>query len=344
MTAIAAWHEVESEVYRPGGRFVLSVGTLLLLAGAIGFLAIGGAGPAGLPFWVAILCLGLFTLLGGTVTASTIGSILWPAHVHHASLDVVPGVPKEPMIRDGSVVYGRLTHELCEDAQGWQFRPARHLWRHDKGWLFGLGIPFLVLFSGLLAWVLHNQLGLGGWAISAVCGTFVVVVCGGPAVLFLGMVMRAGYRRLSRLTIPRNGNDLELDAPEELNPEKAGLTEALRWVFQGETKRHRLSIPRELVVAVQLCPWKFVVGDPSSGLTTTWAVQGLLVVATSEEAEYHRLSLLLTSDFVGAARLMQRLAHVLHVPYLFCADAEGWKAEEMRAKTRPPLRIGGWQS
>jgi hypothetical protein len=57
-----------------------------------------------------------------------------------------------------------------------------------------------------------------------------------------------------------------------------------------------------------------------------------------------KLGVLLTNDFVGAARLMQRLAHTLHVPYLFFADATGWKAEAIRAKDRPPLRIGGSQS
>jgi hypothetical protein len=50
---------------------------------------------------------------------------------------------------------------------------------------------------------------------------------------------------------------------------------------------------------------------------------------------------LLTSDFVEAARLMQRLAETLKVPYLFCADGEGWKAEEIRSKSRPPLGAGG---
>jgi len=338
-----AWREVESEVYRPGRWLALSIGAVFLLAGIIGFVAIGDAVPPGLPYWLAKLGTGVFAFLGGTVAAVTIGSIIRPARVSHASLDVLPSVPKEPVICEGSVVYGRLTHELCEDAQGWQFRPAEHLWRTDKGLLFGFGIPFLVLFSGLLTWVLHSQLELGGWAVAGMLGVLITVACGGTAGLLIGMMMRAGYRRLSRLAISRNGNDLELDSPEEVIAEKADLTEALKWVFLGNTKRHRLSIPRESVVAVQLCPWKYVVEGPS-GKLTTWAVQGLLVLASSKEAVSHRLPVLLTGDFVGAARLMRRLADALHVPYLFCADAEGWRVEEMPAKDRPPLRIGGAQS
>jgi hypothetical protein len=40
---------------------------------------------------------------------------------------------------------------------------------------------------------------------------------------------------------------------------------------------------------------------------------------------------------------MQRLAETLDVPYLFCADREGWEAEELRATQRPPLKVGGMQ-
>jgi len=341
MTDIAAWHEVESEVYLPGRWLVLSVGTLFLLTGCIGFLTI--VVPPGVPFWITKLCCGAFIFLGGTVAAWAIRNIISPAHVRHASPDVLPNVPKEPVIREGSVLYGRLTHELCEEAQGWQFRPAEQIRRNDKRFLIGFGIPFMVLFAGLLTWVLHTELKVAGWPVSVVCGTFVTVICGGIPFLLIGMGMRAGYRRLSRLNIPRNKDDLDLDSPEEPDFEKADLTEGLKWMFLGETRRHRLTIPRKLLVAVQLCPWKYVVMSARSQ-SITWAVQGLLVLASSEEAAYLRLPILLTSDFVGAARLMERLAHTLHVPYLFCADAEGRKAEKLRAKGRPPLRIGGSQS
>ena len=53
------------------------------------------------------------------------------------------------------------------------------------------------------------------------------------------------------------------------------------------------------------------------------------------------MPLLLTNDFAGAARLMERVAATLGVPYLFSANADGWKAELQRAKVRPPLRAGG---
>ena len=95
------------------------------------------------------------------------------------------------------------------------------------------------------------------------------VVCGGSAFLLIGMVMRAGYRRLSRLTIPRNGDDLELDSSAEPNSEKADLGEGLEWIFLGETKRQRLTLPRELVGRCNSAPgsssWRVQAGDKSLG-------------------------------------------------------------------------------
>jgi hypothetical protein len=80
---------------------------------------------------------------------------------------------------------------------------------------------------------------------------------------------------------------------------------------------------------------------PSNRQNTTWAVQGLLVLAGSEAAPYTRLPILLTGDMPGAARLMRDLADALHVPYLFGADAAGWRLEEHRAFHRSRLQAGG---
>ena len=176
----------------------------------------------------------------------------------------------------------------------------------DKGLLLGCGIPFMAIFAGVLTWVLHSQLKSGGWPVSAVLGTFATLVCGGPVLLILLFGLRSGYRQLPRLTIPRDGSGLELESPQGPDLEGADLTGGLKWVPLGDTKRQRLTIPPGLVAAVQLCPWKFVT-MVSRVRDTAWAVQGLLVLASSEEAVYHRLPILLTGDFAGAARLMRDL-------------------------------------
>jgi hypothetical protein len=43
----------------------------------------------------------------------------------------------------------------------------------------------------------------------------------------------------------------------------------------------------------------------------------------------------------GAARLMHQLAAALRVPYLFSANAAGWRLEERLARHRPPITAGG---
>lgn len=343
MSDVPARQEVESDVYQPGHCLVLPVGALFFMLGVVGVLTIRLVVPPWLPIWIARACAILFALLGGTAVVKGIGGFLRPARVRHAAGGVLSDVPCEPVVREGSVVHSRLTHELCGDAQGWHFRPAEHLWRHDKVFLLGFAVLFLGGIAALVTWLLHDRFNVAGWTVAAVFGIAAAVVCGGLVLLLIGLLMRTGYRRLSMLKIPHDGSELELDSALEPQPEKGDLAEGLKWMFLGDARRQRLKIPRELVVAVQLCPWKFVMSGPG-GREATWAVQGLLVLGSSESAEYYRLPVLLTADFVGAARLMQRLAQLLRVPYLFSADAAGWTREAARAKERPPLRAGGVQS
>jgi hypothetical protein len=349
MPRLSAGNEVESEVHVPGWWLVFLAGALFLILGIGAFLAIGRNFAPGLPIWIARLSTALFALIGAVPFAHALQLRLRPTRVRHAAPEVLPDVPNEPVPREGSVVHGRLTHELAEAGQGLEFRPAARHWRNDLRFILGFGIPFLTFFAGLLTWEFHDRLG---WVVGAVAAIGLTLLSGGTAGLLIGMILRAGYRRLGRLSIPRDGGDLQLDLPQEPDADSAvglrrddarkhsaDLAEGLRWVFLGETKRQQLTIPRNLVAAVQLCPWLYKVGSSS-----TWAVQGLLVLTLSAGNVRHRLPLFLTSDFAGAARLIERLAEALDVPFLFGADAAGWKAEELRARTRPPQRTGGSQS
>jgi hypothetical protein len=336
MPSLPARNEVESEVHQPGRWLAFLAGALFLLLGIGAFLTIGRNFAPGLPIWIARLSTALFALIGAVPFAHALQLWLRPTRVRHAAPELLPDVPNEPVPREGSVVHGRLTHELANDAQSLELRPATHLWRNDLRFILGFGIPFLTFFAGLLTWHFHDRLG---WVVGAGAAIGMTLLSGGTAGLLIGLVLRAGYRRLSRLSIPRDGGDLVLDLPQEPAADRADLSEGLRWAFLGETKRQQLTIPRNLVAAVQLCPWLYKAGSSS-----TWAVQGLLVLAPSAGNVRHRLPLFLTGDFAGAARLSERLALALDVPFLFGADAAGWKAEELRAKTRPPLRTGGSQS
>jgi hypothetical protein len=177
-----------------------------------------------------------------------------------------------------------------------------------------------------------------GWAAAIVPAVALTLGCGGTAFYLMGSMSRASYRRLCHLRIPSHG-PLELDAPEPIDVERADLAAGFAWAFVGDTRRHRLTIPREALKAVQLCPWKYACGE-----TVTCAVQGLLVLRRTDEAVCRRVPILLTGDFVNAARLVRQLADVLGVPYGFNADAAGWKAEAARSRGRPPQQVGGVMS
>lgn len=263
MPDVVHYTQGESQVYRPGRWLALVVGTVILLSGSCGFLCFGSdlSGP---PFWLLKLATAVFALMGGTLTIYAIGILVVPARITHASLALLPAVPNEPVITEGWVVHGRLTHELSEDSGGWQIRPAKSLLHNDKRFLFGFGIPFLLIFSTLLTWCLHTTMQFGNWAVSAMCALFVTAITAGTSFLLLGTLLRASYQRLARLTIPRDGNDLELDAPAEVVPEKVDLDGQLSWLFLGDVERQQLKIPRNLVVAVQLCPWKHALFEGKS--------------------------------------------------------------------------------
>ena len=280
----------------------------------------------------------VFIVFGAIPLAWTIRNAVWPTYVRCASADARAGVPTEPVVDEGAIFWGHLTHELSEDAAGWSFCPARRRARAQKVALISFGVPFLVGFAGLLTWVFHQQFRLGGWALSAGLATIATSVCGGTPMLVLAALLRTANQRLCTLTIPRGGTDLELESPSRPQIVRGDLANAADWFFSTDSTRS-LKIPRQSVLAVQLCPW--ILRTLSEQFA---AVQGLLVIASPDQAGIQRIPLLLSGDMIGAARLMEKLAAILAVPYLFHGDAEGWNAERLRANTRPELRTGGFMS
>lgn len=330
--------EVESVVYRPGSWLLIGVG-LTFVCGGIWIY--GTAGKQFPPPWPIAAFAACFAGLGALAMLAGLNASL-VRRIKHAPRSILPGVPSEPVIREGLVVHGRLTHELAptEDG-GWELRPSEKLWRNDKRFFVAFGVPFAIGFIGALSWVFHRE-GLA-WHLAVIPAAFITIAIFGTVVGLIAMAARASYRRLSMLAYRKASDDLVLDFQQEWSAKNDEIHEGIKWFFQPGDDRRQLAIPRKLVAAVQLCPWKFVIGARREQ-SITWAVQGVLVLAPDETGTYHRLPLLLTSDFVRAARLMQRLADELQVPYLFCADADGWAEEEARAKLRAPLKAGGMQT
>lgn len=335
MSQTAHWPEVESEVYRPGAWLASAAGALFLVIGLFGVSTVGKIVPPGVPVLIASAGAAFFAFVGGVAVVSSLRAIFLPRRVRHAAPDVLPDIPNEPVSLEGSIVCGRLTHEIIETSECWQYCPARSNWRNNRALLFGFGIPCSIVFVGLMSWALHDQ-HVASWPVSILMATATTLLCGGSAFSMIFLMMRSSFRKLSCLTIPCRPGDLELETPRELDPNKKDLVNGLNWMFGGDVEKKRLTFPPEQVIAVQLCPWKFTTGS-----VRTWAVQGLLVIAGSEAAPYLRLPILLTNDMPGAARLMQQLAAILHVPYLFGGNVAGWRLEERLASHRPPLKVGG---
>jgi hypothetical protein len=329
------WPEVESKVYLPGRGIGLAIGAFFVLvpSAAVFFLPFPGFW-----YWFTWSIARVMALLGGAVVVSSLRDLLWPPRVRRAAPDVLADVPDEPVVLDGSVVQSWRTHELVEDAAGWEFRPAPRL-RRAPLWLLIFATPFLAIFSAAASWGFHVRDDALSWPSCILRGTSITLLFGGFGLCLFALMTRAAHRQLSRLSIPKNGDPLELDLAELPDPARADLASGLKWLIGKDQKRQRLSVPRELVRAVQLCPWLFSMGSDREP-SRTWAVQGLLVVEGREAGRYYRLPFVLSSDLAFTARLMQQLAETLDVPYLFGADEAGWQLETRRAAARPPIKFG----
>jgi hypothetical protein len=332
MSQTRNWQEVESEVYRPATGMMAAIGTIFLMIGLVGLAIVWTKLPPGLPVLIGSVATSLFAMFGSLVLVSSFRSIYSPPRVLHAAPDVLPDVPNEPVPLEGSIVSG-LANELVETSGGWQFRPSPRVKRSQIWFLLGFAIPFSILFAGGLSYGLRDQ--MGSWPVAILAGATITLLCGGTAFSLIFLMIRSTFDKLTCLTIPREEGNLELEIPPPLDSK----TDGLNWAF-GVNQKKRITIPRERLLAVQLCPWKFTIATPNSR-STTWAVQGLLVLAGAEGAPYVRQPILLTGDMPRAARLMQQLAAGLQVPYLFGADAAGWRLEEQLARNRPPLKAGG---
>jgi hypothetical protein len=334
MSQIHSWGEVESNVYQPGIEAGAIVGIVFMLVGAVFGVVLW---QHGILTMLVVPIMGGMTVCGAVVFGIAVRRIIWPIVIRHAGPNVLSEVPNEPVARDGALVQSCLMHELWEGPEAWQLRPKQQrAGPRDLLLLFCVGIPVIALVSWLVALNLREFWQVANWFTAALYGTLITVIGGGAVLFVIAKVMGAIRRGFATLTIPRDGGDLTIDIGSAPDFVDASLMEGLKWIRKLSKDADHLTIPRDLIAAVQLCPWKVTVVEPRSR-NTMWTAQGLLVLASSEH-ECQRIPLLATLDVAGAAKLMQRLAAVLQVPYLFRADAAAWKAEAVRAKSRPAVR------
>jgi hypothetical protein len=333
--------EKESQIHLPGRWILIGIGATFLLFGAMGFFVKVAVDPKVGPIWILYVISGGFCFLGAIAVVVASSQLLFPSRIKHFESDQFANVPHEPVLLEGSMVHGRLTHELVESEEHWELRPQIRIWTQDKRFLLGFGVPFSLVFSGILSWAFRVQMGAPNWPIAIAGAILLTLFCGVGTFTLIGMLIRASYTRLSRLRIPKDGSDLELDSVKGPDEKNLDLLEGLAWALVDTGERERLKIPAESLCAVQLCAWQHQVG-PRHSVSTTSAVQGNLVLEAG--GEFARVPLLVTADFAAAARLMHDLAEVCIVPFLYHASKEDWQAEKERARTRPTLKTGGSMS
>lgn len=324
------WPEVESNVYRAGWSIPLVVGAGFLLIGTFGFLTVGADQPPGRPQWPAKTFMAFFALAGAATLTLACYLRLARVLIRHAAPGVLPDLSSEPVLYGQADVHMSVEFEWSESPDDASPAPARRP-PVEQAWLLGLGIPFLVALAAFLSRDLLGKLPLGGWPLAIGLGSLLTFGIGGATLLMIVWSSRSRWRHICRLSILRSGTQVELSWPPQFSCIESSLSAGMEFL-PGEHRQHRLEIPRDQLVAVQLSPWQI-----RQDATTTWAVQGQLVLRGTDETPYTRLPLFLTHDVITAAHRLQQLAKTLRIPYLFHAHQTGWKAEMEAAKTRPPI-------
>ena len=148
---IRNWKETRSRGHHPALEFVSLIGSVFLATGIAGFPGFSNAPDT--QAWFDKPFFGSFFAVGAVVLAFVVRWRYWPGQVRHAACAVLPDIPLEPVIPEGSRVHSRLKHELCESNGGWVLRPDESVWHCEKRFLVGFGVPFLTLVSGLLTGV-----------------------------------------------------------------------------------------------------------------------------------------------------------------------------------------------
>jgi len=336
---IPDWPVIQSKIHVPGRWVLLTVGTIFLLAGLAGFTAPSIQVPPALLAWFPKLFFALLGTLGGLTLLLDILKHVPSRTIQHALPEMYPGLYPEPVLRPGAIVYGHMTHELSDQPDGWQYQPRYKIISSSQRCLTGFGILFLIVFAGLISWSQPFRAHFH-WTLSVLLGVSITLVGGGTVLAIAWQIIQRTADDLCLLKVSSDEKHMELIVPASFRLTDADSFQDVVRVATDPSGRHCWKIPLKAVLGIQLCPWKYCM-DSADGKTTTWAVQGLLVVSRNQAAPFLRIPILLTGDFVEAARLMEQLAEKLGVPFLFSGDAAAWKAEALRARKRPPVQGGG---
>jgi hypothetical protein len=277
--------------------------------------------PAG-PVAMILCCFVVFVT--STLVFDHGSDALWPQSIRHAADGVLSDVPNEPLIQEGAYMHSKIRYELINNESNIIFRPIPGLAQSQKN----AGNWFLLVFSIIFLPVFSCGLHLSPMQMPpliAVTATVILMsLTIGPLLAMFYFTTNLFTSQFTTLIVPASGPFAELDVALPLSAPSF------------KTNRQTVSVPRDQIAALQLCPYSFPCGDGRYD-----GLQGLLVQKSPNSAGYQRYVLLNCSDKIACSKMMEQLAKYLRVPFLFGADAEGWKEEEKRVKNRPELSFKG---
>lgn len=311
-----AWPEVDSKVHEPWLRQAIGVALVALAVDTVvaSQLFVNDVHRQDYG-WLAYLICGFLFLFFSVLLFTKASRLVKPTFVRHATADVLGDIPREPLLEEFRVMQRTLKQELVHLGKDSLFRPNSAMRYSSKQ--MDLRIRFALWFvcSGVIIAFLLRSPGID-WPVAVfvpplVSLAVIALVEGGSR-----FVRNQELRDMVTLTVPRSSQPVILNTR---NRPTATISKA---------RRELIEIAREQVVAVQLCPF---ICDPGGDSQPLYGVQGLLVVRNLERGGYERYVLLYCADLIDSAIIMEQLADLLQVPYLFMADAEAWKKERLRS-------------
>ena len=318
------WPETESRLGQPDFWLFVALACIFLLIGGalISFLASPQA-----PQQIAGRCL-VATLAAAFIGFPLLMTTAWcfaaraNRPFRHATDDVLPEVPREPLLESGQVSFTALTHRLDSSASAVRLIPIPDLDRRTRLLLYGWINLIAVIVTACIWWSPPP----------------------GFAIATFRALLTVGFISIGNLTAWLISFFFDR-AKQQLPTFEADLNTNRCRISTTHAER---SFALSDVIAVQLCSAHRRLNLNQTGLELFSALELNLVWTESSApspggAVPQRATLInLRGQGHRAVPLAQEFADALSVPLLNHATAAHWQAERQRSKAREPEREGGY--
>lgn len=318
------WPEIDSRLGQPDfWLFVAMACIFLLMGGALISLLVSPQAPqqtAGLYLVAAMAA--AFIGLSLLMTTALCLAALANRPFRHATDDVLPEVPREPLLESGQVSFAALTHRLEQSASAVRLIPIPDLYRRTRLVAF-LWINLIAVVTTAFIW--WSPPPAVAFAPSTALLTVGVFSAGNLSAWLFSFLIDRAKQQLPALEADLNANQCRIN-----------------------TAHAERSFVLSDVIAVQLCSARRILNLNQAGLQYFSALELNLVWTGSSPpspggAVLQRATLVnLRGQGHRAVPLARELADALGVPLLNHATPEHWKVEGRRSKARMPECDGGY--